>query len=139
MVILRRAMLSRHEVGHHVQKLLGIEPKVRQMQQNASQAEVNRLSVRMELQADCFAGVWGHSMQQQGVLESGEPGRGTKRRTDALVTIACNSKDKDASYRTALLTEPLEQRLVQRALIAAIRDNVIPFGKGIKDTGRDVR
>lgn len=48
-----------HEVGHHVQKLLGIEPKVRQLQQNASQAEVNRLSVRMELQADCFAGVWG--------------------------------------------------------------------------------
>lgn len=43
-----------HEVGHHVQKLLGIEPKVRQLQQNATQAEVNRLSVRMELQADCF-------------------------------------------------------------------------------------
>jgi predicted metalloprotease len=61
-----------HEVGHHVQKLLGIEPKVRQLQQNASQAEVNRLSVKMELQADCFAGVWGHSMQQQGVLESGD-------------------------------------------------------------------
>lgn len=61
-----------HEVGHHVQKLLGIEPKVRQMQQNASQAEVNRLSVRMELQADCFAGVWGHSMQKQGVLETGD-------------------------------------------------------------------
>lgn len=61
-----------HEVGHHVQKLLGIEPKVRQMQQNASQTEVNRLSVRMELQADCFAGVWGHNMQQQGVLEAGD-------------------------------------------------------------------
>ena len=61
-----------HEVGHHVQKLLGIEPKVRQLQQNASQTEVNRLSVRMELQADCFAGVWGHSMQQQGVLEAGD-------------------------------------------------------------------
>ena len=61
-----------HEVGHHVQKLLGIEPKVRQLQQNATQAEVNRLSVRMELQADCFAGVWGHSMQQQGVLETGD-------------------------------------------------------------------
>ena len=44
-----------HEVGHHVQKLLGIEPKVRQLQQNATQAEVNRLSVRMELQADCFS------------------------------------------------------------------------------------
>ena len=61
-----------HEVGHHVQKLLGIESKVRQLQQNASQAEANRLSVKMELQADCFAGVWGHSMQQQGVLETGD-------------------------------------------------------------------
>jgi len=61
-----------HEVGHHVQKLLGIEPKVRQLQQNASEAEVNQLSVRLELQADCFAGVWGHAMQQQGVLEAGD-------------------------------------------------------------------
>lgn len=50
-----------HEVGHHVQKLLGIEPKVRQQQQHATQAEANRLSVKMELQADCFAGVWGHN------------------------------------------------------------------------------
>ncbi|QKJ88175.1 Neutral zinc metallopeptidase [Paramixta manurensis] len=61
-----------HEVGHHVQKLLGIEPKVRQMQQHASQTEVNRLSVKMELQADCFAGVWGHYMQQQNILEAGD-------------------------------------------------------------------
>ncbi len=61
-----------HEVGHHVQKLLGIEAKVRQQQQNASQTEVNRLSVRMELQADCFAGVWGNDMQKQDVLEAGD-------------------------------------------------------------------
>ncbi|KAA9000141.1 neutral zinc metallopeptidase [Affinibrenneria salicis] len=61
-----------HEVGHHVQNLLGIEAKVRQMQQGASQAEVNRLSVKMELQADCFAGVWGHSMQRQDILEPGD-------------------------------------------------------------------
>ncbi|MCU5774024.1 zinc metallopeptidase [Erwiniaceae bacterium BAC15a-03b] len=61
-----------HEVGHHVQKLLGIEPKVRQMQQNASQTQVNQLSVKMELQADCFAGVWGHYMQQQQILEPGD-------------------------------------------------------------------
>lgn len=61
-----------HEVGHHVQKLLGIEPKVRQLQQNASQTEVNSLSVRLELQADCFAGVWGNAMQKEGVLETGD-------------------------------------------------------------------
>lgn len=61
-----------HEVGHHIQHLLGIERKVRQMQQNATQAQVNQLSVKMELQADCFAGVWGHYMQQQEVLEPGD-------------------------------------------------------------------
>ena len=61
-----------HEVGHHVQKLLGIEPKVRQLQQGATQAEGNRLSVKMELQADCFAGVWGNSMQKQEVLDAGD-------------------------------------------------------------------
>ncbi|WOZ78659.1 neutral zinc metallopeptidase [Kosakonia sacchari] len=61
-----------HEVGHHVQKLLGTEAKVRGLQQNATQQQVNALSVRMELQADCYAGVWGHSMEQQGVLEPGD-------------------------------------------------------------------
>lgn len=61
-----------HEVGHHVQKLLGIEPKVRARQQQVSQAAANQLSVKMELQADCFAGVWGHSMQQQGILDPGD-------------------------------------------------------------------
>ena len=61
-----------HEVGHHVQKLLGIEPKVRQLQQGASQVEGNKLSVKMELQADCFAGIWGNSMQKQEVLDVGD-------------------------------------------------------------------
>ncbi|WLS80019.1 neutral zinc metallopeptidase [Erwinia pyri] len=61
-----------HEVGHHVQKLLGIEPKIRQMQQGASQKQVNQLSVKMELQADCFAGVWGYYMQKENVLETGD-------------------------------------------------------------------
>ncbi|WP_029684726.1 neutral zinc metallopeptidase [Tatumella saanichensis] len=61
-----------HEVGHHVQKLLGIEEKVRQQMQNSSQTQANQLSVKLELQADCFAGVWGHYMQQQNVLETGD-------------------------------------------------------------------
>jgi len=61
-----------HEVGHHVQRLLGIEPKVRQLQQQGDQKQANQLSVKMELQADCFAGVWGHYMQQENVLEPGD-------------------------------------------------------------------
>ena len=61
-----------HEVGHHVQHLLGIDQKVRQLQSRASQREANQLSVSLELQADCFAGVWGYYMNQEGILESGD-------------------------------------------------------------------
>ncbi len=61
-----------HEVGHHVQHLLGIDARVREAQRGASQAGANRLSVRMELQADCFAGVWGHVMRREGILEAGD-------------------------------------------------------------------
>jgi predicted metalloprotease len=48
-----------HEVGHHVQNLLGISDKVQAQRQRAGKAEGNALSVKLELQADCFAGVWG--------------------------------------------------------------------------------
>lgn len=61
-----------HEVGHHVQNLLGIAGEVRQRQNGMSRAEANRLSVMQELQADCFAGVWGHSMELEGILENGD-------------------------------------------------------------------
>ncbi|MGX5832843.1 KPN_02809 family neutral zinc metallopeptidase [Aeromonas piscicola] len=61
-----------HEVGHHVQNLLGIERKMRQQQQGLSRAEQNKLSVKLELQADCFAGVWGHYMEREQVLEHGD-------------------------------------------------------------------
>lgn len=60
-----------HELGHHVQKILGIEGKVHQMQENNSRS-VNPLSVKLELQADCLAGVWAHSTQQRGLLEKGD-------------------------------------------------------------------
>ena len=66
------AYVIAHEVGHHVQNLLGISEKVRAAQQRASKAQANALSVRLELQADCFAGVWG---QQADVLKHQlEPG-----------------------------------------------------------------
>ncbi len=61
-----------HEVGHHIQNLLGISDQVRKLQRGASPEEANQLSVRLELQADCFAGVWGHSMSQDGILETGD-------------------------------------------------------------------
>lgn len=66
-----QAYVLAHEVGHHIQKLTGIEAKVRHLQDQNPQS-VNPLSVSMELQADCFAGVWAHSTQQRGLLESGD-------------------------------------------------------------------
>lgn len=56
-----QAYVVAHEVGHHVQTLLGISQQVRKAGQGRSDAEVNALSVRQELQADCFAGLWGHA------------------------------------------------------------------------------
>ncbi|MGH9539326.1 MAG: KPN_02809 family neutral zinc metallopeptidase [Terriglobales bacterium] len=71
------AYVLAHEIGHHVQKLLGIEAKVRAAQQEHPQA-ANQLSVGLELQADCLAGVWGHSTQQRNLLESGDVDEGLK-------------------------------------------------------------
>ena len=68
-----QAYVIAHEVGHHVQHLLGISTKVDQMRGRVSQAEYNRLSVRLELQADCFAGVWAHHAQNaRQILEQGD-------------------------------------------------------------------
>ena len=63
-----QAYVVAHELGHHVQKILGIEQKVSQLQQSDPRQQ-NPLSVRLELQADCFAGIWAHSTQQRGLLE----------------------------------------------------------------------
>ncbi len=61
-----------HEVGHHVQQVLGISDQMQAMQARSSRADANRLSVMLELQADCFAGVWGSAMQKEGILEAGD-------------------------------------------------------------------
>lgn len=66
-----QAYVLAHEIGHHVQTVMGISQKVRQAQQ-AYPSRQNEMSVRLELQADCFAGVWGHSTNQRGILEPGE-------------------------------------------------------------------
>ena len=60
-----QAYVIAHEVGHHVQNLLGILPRLQQMQQSMDQVDANRLQVMAELQADCFAGVWANRSQQR--------------------------------------------------------------------------
>jgi predicted metalloprotease len=65
------AYVIAHEIGHHVQNLLGITAQVEQASQN-DPSIANELSIRLELQADCLAGVWGHSANERGVLEAGD-------------------------------------------------------------------
>jgi predicted metalloprotease len=66
-----QAYVLAHEIGHHVQHLLGTDSQMRQAQQSNPQL-ANELSVRLELQADCYAGVWGHMAAQRGTLEEGD-------------------------------------------------------------------
>jgi len=68
-----QAYVIAHEVGHHVQNLFGIAEKVTQAQKRSSETETNQLSVRMELQADCFAGVWAKEANAtKKILEQGD-------------------------------------------------------------------
>jgi uncharacterized protein len=66
-----QAYVVAHEYGHHIQDLLGIERRVRQAE-TANRAQANALSVRLELQADCFAGVWGHAAYEKGTVSRAE-------------------------------------------------------------------
>jgi uncharacterized protein len=82
------AYVIAHEVGHHVQNLLGILPKVQQRQHSVGGVESNRLQVRVELQADCFAGVWAHHAQDRyRLLEPGDV-------EEALQTAAAIGDDR---------------------------------------------
>ena len=67
-----QAYVLAHEVGHHVQNLIGVMKQFNDMRQGMSQAEQNQMSMRVELQADCFAGIWGHYTAQKGLLEEGD-------------------------------------------------------------------
>lgn len=67
-----QAYVVAHEVGHHVQNLTGLLPRFNQMRQRMSAIEANQMSIRIELQADCFAGIWAHYTDQKGLLEQGD-------------------------------------------------------------------
>ena len=68
-----QAYVVAHEIGHHVQNLMGISDKVQRLQQGASKAQANNLSVRLELLADCLAGIWGyHANRTKKIVEAGD-------------------------------------------------------------------
>ncbi|WP_279481600.1 zinc metallopeptidase [Aureimonas sp. SK2] len=67
-----QAYVIAHEVGHHVQNLLGTLQRTTQLRQQSSEADANAISVRVELQADCYAGIWAHDTNQAGFVEDGD-------------------------------------------------------------------
>ncbi|GHC65942.1 KPN_02809 family neutral zinc metallopeptidase [Limoniibacter endophyticus] len=67
-----QAYVVAHEVGHHVQNLIGILPQFNQARRNMGEAQANEMSVRVELQADCFAGVWAYYTERKGLLDPGD-------------------------------------------------------------------
>ncbi len=73
-----RAYVIAHEIGHHVQQQLGIADKVDDLRRRSSREGANQLSVRLELQADCFAGVWGNRGARKGLLEPGDAEAGLR-------------------------------------------------------------
>ncbi|HEY1250957.1 MAG TPA: neutral zinc metallopeptidase [Thermoanaerobaculia bacterium] len=73
-----QAYVIAHEIGHHVQTLTGTEGKMRQLQERVSREDGNQLSVRLELQADCYAGVWGNRGAKKGLVQPGDAEEGMR-------------------------------------------------------------
>jgi predicted metalloprotease len=73
-----QAYVVAHEVGHHVQTVTGTSSRVQAARERGSEREANAMSVRLELQADCYAGVWGHYAAQRGLLEPGDAEEGLR-------------------------------------------------------------
>ena len=97
-----QAYVVAHEVGHHVQNLLGISAKVRAAGQGRSPSEVNALSVRQELQADCFAGIWAHHADRsRQLLEAGDIEEGL-RAAAAIDPTASSSRSSPPIPRAAV-------------------------------------
>jgi predicted metalloprotease len=67
-----QAYVVAHEVGHHVQNVIGVLPQYNQARRSMSEAEANAMSVRVELQADCYAGIWAHDTDRAGYIEQGD-------------------------------------------------------------------
>ena len=93
-----QAYVIAHEVGHHVQNQLGISSQVQRLEQQSSERDANALSVRLELQADCFAGVWAnHANSQRQMLEQGDVEEGL----NAAAAIGDDRMQKSAGQRVS--------------------------------------
>jgi uncharacterized protein len=93
-----RAYVVAHEVGHHVQNLLGISSEIQTRQQSVGRAQANELSVRLELQADCLAGVWGnHAEAERDLLEPGDVEEGLR----AAAAIGDDTLQRETQGRVA--------------------------------------
>jgi len=89
-----QAYVIAHEIGHHVQKVLGIEGKVRRLRES-NRADANPLSVRLELQADCFAGVWAKSTEQRNIIDNSDVEAGMR----AAAAVGDDRLQKQATGR----------------------------------------
>src|SRR4051812_34763450 len=92
-----QAYVVAHEVGHHVQALLGLGEKAPRAKSRASRAQANALQVRIELQADCYAGVWGHHAERRNLLEPGDVEEGLR----AAAAIGDDTLQRQAQGRVA--------------------------------------
>jgi predicted metalloprotease len=101
-----QAYVIAHEIGHHVQNLLGILPKVQELQQGMDQVDANRVQVRVELQADCLAGVWRITRRRLGISSSPGTWRRRCRPHPPSATTACSGGRKATWCRTPSPTAP---------------------------------
>src|SRR5947208_12544454 len=132
-----RAYVIAHEVGHHVQRLTGIERQVRAAQQS-DPSSVNPLSVRLELQADCFAGVWGHAASQPGRAAKGEVELETGDVEEGLRAAAAIGDDRLQRQSTGRVmpdrfthgTSAQRVEWFRRGLTAGNTDECDTFGSG---------
>jgi len=92
-----QAYVVAHEIGHHVQNLLGINAQVARAQRQASETQGNALSVRLELQADCLAGVWSHHAARRQLLDEGDVDEGLR----AAAAIGDDRLQRDAGRRVS--------------------------------------
>jgi predicted metalloprotease len=92
-----QAYVVAHEVGHHIQNLLGVNEQVSRLQRQSSQTQANALSVRLELQADCYAGLWGHFAERQNILSPGDVDEGLR----AAAAIGDDRLQKQTQARVA--------------------------------------